>query len=287
MSSMTYNSSRPGSAFGRIGFGGAAIGISDYMGRYDAAAEPNREASRLALIECNKLGISYIDTAPGYGAGLSETIIGETLGRLPNPYFLATKVPLNARHEVRRSFEQSLGRLGVDRLDLLQIHGGSIKDADVADILAPGGMLAQMQRLRDEGLIKEIGFTSEDNNAAVYRLIETGEFDSMQIAYNLILQHPYEPTRPFGSLYAAKEKGMRVVTMRTATSGIFQRWVQMVNPGNTFDYNEALVQFVLSNRLVDVALVGIRTIDVAQSCARLMNDEGSRIDVDALWNRFV
>jgi aryl-alcohol dehydrogenase-like predicted oxidoreductase len=287
MTSVIYNSSRPGAAFGRIGFGGAAIGISDYMGHYDAAAEVNREASRLALIACNQLGISYIDTAPGYGSGLSETIIGETLSRLPNPYFLATKVPLNARHEVRRSFEESLRRLRVDRLDLLQIHGGSIKDEDVADILTPGGMLAQMQALRDEGLIKEIGFTSEDNNVAVYRLIETDAFDSMQIAYNLILQHPYEPTRPFGSLYAAKDKDMRVVTMRTATSGIFQRWVQMVNPGNSFDYNEALVQFVLSNKLVDIALVGIRTVEVAQSCARLMHDESGRIDVDALWNRFV
>ena len=75
--------------------------------------------------------------------------------------------------------------------------------------------------------------------------------------------------------------------MRTATSGIFQRWIQMVNPANTFDYNEALVQFVLSNRLVDVALVGIRTAEVARSCARLMNDPSGRIDVDALWNRFV
>ena len=282
-----YDSPRSDVSFGRIGFGGAAIGISDYMGHYDAGAEATRETSRLALVEANRLGITYIDTAPGYGAGLSETIIGEVLERLPNPYFLATKVPLGARHAVRRSLEESLGRLGVDRLDLLQIHGGSIKDTDADDILAPGGMLAQMQALRDEGLIKEIGFTSEDNNAAVYRLIETGAFDSLQIAYNLILQHPYEPTRPFGSLYAAKEKGMRVVTMRTATSGIFQRWIQMVNPANTFDYNEALVQFVLSNRLVDVALVGIRTAEVARSCARLMNDPSGRIDVDALWNRFV
>jgi predicted aldo/keto reductase-like oxidoreductase len=273
--------------FGKVGFGGAAIGISDYMGEYDAAAEDTKEAARQALIEANGLGITYIDTAPGYGAGLSETIIGESLPRLTRPYFLATKVPLNARHDVRRSFEESLERLRVNQLDLLQIHGGSIKQADVEDILRPRGMLSQLQALQTEGLIKEIGFTSEDNNSAVYQLIDTGAFASLQIAYNLILQHPYEPSRPFGSLYAAKEKGMRVVTMRTATSGIFQRWVRMVNPANTFDYTEALVQFVLSNPLVDVALVGIRTADVARSCARLMRDEAGRIDVDALWNRFV
>ena len=47
--------------------------------------------------------------------------------------------------------------------------------------------------------------------------------------------------------------------MRAPTSGTFQRWIQMVNPENTFDYNRALIQFVLSNPLVDVALIGMRS----------------------------
>lgn len=273
--------------YGRLGFGGAAIGISNYMGAYDAAAAETRAVSVAAILAAVEAGINYIDTAPGYGGGLSETIIGEALKQVTKPYFLATKVPFNQAGNVRASLEASLTRLGVSRVDLLQIHGSSFTHADTRRILDKGGMLEEMRALLKEGLIGEIGFTTEDNNAGAYTLIESGGFSSVQLAYNLLLQHPYEPTRPFGSLFEAKKHKMRVVTMRTATSGIFQRWVQMVNPANSFDYNEALIQFVLSNKLVDVALVGIRTPEMARSCATIMNDEAGRIDVDALWNRFV
>lgn len=273
--------------YGRLGFGGAAIGISNYMGAYDANATETRAVSIAAILTSVDAGINYIDTAPGYGGGLSETIIGEALKQVTKPYFLATKVPFNQIGYVRASLEASLTRLGVSRVDLLQIHGSSFTQADTKRILDKGGMLEEMQALHKEGLIGEIGFTTEDNNAGAYTLIESDGFSSVQLAYNLLLQHPYEPTRPFGSLFEAKKHKMRVVTMRTATSGIFQRWVQMVNPANGFDYNEALIQFVLSNKLVDVALVGIRTPEMARSCAAIMNDEAGRIDVDALWNRFV
>ena len=50
-----------------------------------------------------------------------------------------------------------------------------------------------------------IGFTSEDTNEAVYRFVNTGRFDSMQICYNLLFQHPYEPSRPFGSMLHADQ----------------------------------------------------------------------------------
>ena len=90
-----------------------------------------------------------------------------------------------------------------------------------------------------------------------------------------------------GSLFAAKEQGMFIVAMRTITSSIFQRWIRMANPADTFDYTAALIQFVLSNRLIDVALVGMRTpADVASSIAT-WQDTAGRIDVDALWGRYV
>jgi hypothetical protein len=61
----------------------------------------------------------------------------------------------------------------------------------------------------------------------------------------------------------------------------------MVNPANTFDYTPALIQFVLSNRLVDVALVGMRIIREVESCVGIWKDESGRIDIDALWRRFI
>ena len=80
---------------------------------------------------------------------------------------------------------------------------------------------------------------------------------------------------------------MFTVAMRTITSSIIQRWVRMANPGNDFDYTGALIQFVLSNRLVVVAPVGRRTDgDGVANLAEWRAIE-RRSDVDALWERYV
>ena len=280
---------RPGSRpeqLGKLGFGGAVIGLSNYTGLYDANADDSRAEAIAAVRRAAALGINYFDTAPGYGGGLSESLIGEALETVKTPVFVATKVSLDAPRGLRASIEDSLGRLRRDSVHLIQLHGSSYTREEVAEILRPGGVADQLDSMRSEGLFEEIGFTTEDNNAAVYALIESGRFDAIQMAYNLLLQHPYEPTRPFGSLFEAKKRKMRTITMRTVTSGIFQRWVQMVNPDNTFDYTPALLQFVLSNRLVDIALVGMRTKAIVESSVKAWRNEAARIDVDALWERY-
>jgi len=200
---------------------------------------------------------------------------------------LATKVPLAASADVRASLEASLRRLRRSRVDLLQIHGNSIDGELLAQMLAKGGMVEQLVRLRDEGLTATIGFTSEDNNRGVYALMDTGAFDTMQISYNVLLQHPYEPTRPFGSLFEAKRHGLFTISMRTFTSGIFQKWIRLANPADRFDYAAALIQFVLSNPLIDAALVGMRTPEEVDANVATWRDEAGRIDVTGLWTRYV
>lgn len=273
-------------ALSKLGFGGAAIGLTDYMGQYDAASDENRRAAVAAIRRAVDLGVNYFDTAPGYGSGLSEELMGEALAGVTTPHFLASKLFWADAGKLRASVEASLKRLRRDSIDLMQLHGSSYSADQVRDILKPGGIADQMRRMRDEGLFRKIGFTTEDNNAGSYALIESGAFDAIQLAYNFMLQHPYEPTRPFGSLFEAKKKDMLTITMRTATSGIFQRWVQIVNPANTFDYTPGLIQFVLSNRLIDVGLVGMRTEEMVESCVDIWRDESGRIDVDELWNRY-
>ena len=269
----------------RIGFGGATAGLTNYIETYDAGDPANRETMMAALHRAVELGVGYFGTAPGYGDGLAETIFGEALEGAS--VFLATKVPLSAAGQVRRSLEASLRRLRRDRIDLLQLHGTSYGPDGEALVLRTGGMLEELHQLRDEGLVDLTGFTTEDNDAAVYRFIACGGFDVMQIGYNFLHQHPYDPTRPFGSLIEAKRRGMSTVTMRTATSGTFQRWIQMVNPANTFDYTPALIQFVLSNPLVDVALVGMRDAATVEANVRIWRDVANRIDVTALHARYV
>ncbi len=274
----------------RLGFGGATAGLKDYLGPFDPDKPDDREPIIAAIRRACELGINYFDTAAGYGEGRSERIFGEALeGIAPESIFLATKagVSRNGRDAVRRSLESSLTNLRRDRIDLLQIHGGAYSDQQVETIFRPGGMLAEMEAMRDEGLIRHIGFTVEAQNEGLYRLIRCGRFEVMQVLYNFIYQHPYDPSRQTGSLYDAEKQGLGIVTMRTVTSGTFQKWIRMVNPANTFDYTPALLQFQLSNPLVDVALVGMRTVAEVEQNVAVCQDKSGRIDLDELHQRYV
>jgi uncharacterized protein len=281
----TITLGRTGVTVSRLGFGGAPAGLTNYLDAYSPEDRRQRAEVIDAIQRAVELGITYFDTAPAYGQGASEAIFGDALGQLGDSIFLATK--LTPGNQVRDSVEASLKRLKRDQIDLLQIHGSSYSAAQADAFLAPDGIVAQMEALRDEGLIRFLGFTTEDQNCAVYRFIESGRFDVMQLCYNLLYQHPAEQTRPFGSIFDAEAQQMGVVTMRTVTSGLFQRWVQWVNPENTFDYTPALLQFVLSNSLVDVALVGMRDVHTVEANVRIAENLAGRIDIAALHEKYV
>lgn len=272
----------------RIGFGGAPAGLKNYLHAFDPAKEGDRKGIIEAIHKAIELGINYFDTAPAYGDGQGEEIFGDALqGVEPEKIFLATKMSVGDKDDVRGSMEASLKRLRRDSIDLIQIHGTSFSDEEIKFILRDGGMLDEIYRLKEEGLVKFIGFTSEDQNPAVYRFIQSGRFDMMQICYNLIFQHPYDPVRKSGSLYEAKKVDMGIATMRPATSMIFRKWIEKVNPDNTFDYTGALVQFVLSNPLIDVVLIGMRNAERVVQNIAIYNNTSGRIDIDDLHHRFV
>ena len=269
----------------RLGFGGAPAGLAQYLEDYDPSRDTDRERVVSAIKRAVELGITYFDTAPGYGGGEGESIYGEALEGVREDVFIATKVSLDVE-DARASVEESLKLLRTDYVDLVQVHGNSYTSDQADDILAIDGTLEQLEQLKNEGLTRFVGFTSEDNNAAVFRFIGLGRFDVMQISYNLLHQHPAEWTRPFGSLFEAREMGVGVVTMRTLTSGIFQKWVTAVRPNDDFDFTPHLLQFVLSNPLVNVALVGMRTVDEVECNVAIDNDMDGRVDHKKLQRKY-
>ncbi len=269
----------------RLGFGGAVIGIENYLGAYD----PNRPDNRAEVIEALRTaldqGITFFDTAPVYGDGLSEELFGIGLKGIPSEeIFIATKMNSWGDVDVRKSVEDSLRRLKRDYVDLVQIHGTSYSPEQTDVILKKGGWAEQLLGLKEEGLIKYVGFTSEDQNVAVYRMIESEMFDSVQLCYNFIFQHPYDASRKCGTIYEAEKRGMGIITMRAATSKIFQKWIKQVNPGNTFNYTPALIQFPFSNPLVDVVLVGMRNKERVLQNIEIANDLSGRVNIDELHN---
>lgn len=271
----------------RLGFGGATAGLKNYLKPFDPERAEDADPIISAIRRAYELGVNYYDTAAGYGDGASERIFGRGLeGIDPATVFLATKVSPRGKNVVRRSLEASLRYLRRDWIDLLQLHG-SFSQEQMGYILDKGGLLDELEQVRDEGLVKFIGFTYEGHDSFLFQLIETGRFDVVQLQYNLLFQHPYDHRRGTGAMFALEERNMGIVTMRTTTSGILQRWIQMVNPENTFDYTPAIIQFELSNPLIDVALIGMRSVERVEANVALANDLNGRFDLDEVHRHYV
>ena len=277
---------RTGRRVSRIGFGGATAGIRNYVHPYDPENPDDRQPIVEAIRAAYASGINYFDTAAGYGDGVSERIFGEGLrGIDPAAVFLASKVAPAPPDKVRASLERSLANLQREYIDLIQIHGSCYRAEQADRVLAKGGVLDTLMAAKDEGLVRHVGFSIECQNEALYRFLATDCFDVVQIEYNLLFQHPYDPFFKSGSLYDLEERGVGIAAMRTATSGIFQKWVKLVNPGDTFNYNPALIQFVLSSPFVDVALLGMRSAARVAENVAICDDLSGRIDIEELHVR--
>jgi D-threo-aldose 1-dehydrogenase len=109
--------------------------------------------------------VNFLDTSNNYGAGAAERYIGSALaagGRLPPGFVLATKLDADpdtgdfSAERVKRSTEESLGRLGMDRVQLMYLHDPE-DHLTFAEAMAPAGPVAAMLRLRDEGVLAHLG----------------------------------------------------------------------------------------------------------------------------------
>jgi len=280
---------RTGERVSEVGFGGAGAGLRNYLGRFDPTQEDQIQLVRQAIERAVELGVNYFDTAPAYG---SEPLFGQVLKPYRNNVFIATKVKEKNAEDTRKSIENSLTRLQTDRIDLIQYHGGWYTDEEMHNILKPNGVLAGMQEAVADGLVSYVGFTSEGTNGAVTRLINTGAFDVMQIQYNLMFQHPYDPDKHAVVMFEAEEQEMGIAIMRPFTGGVFPRWLKLVYPTieDRIDVDKlmaGLLTLVLSNPLTDVAIVGMRLVELVEKNCAISDDTDARFDLDPLYGRFL
>jgi hypothetical protein len=284
---------RTGQHVSAIGFGGAPAGVPNYLMEWDPSSTETQSSAERAVRRALDRGITYFDTAPGYGGGISEGVIGRALGADRQRVFVATKSPGNQRTPagIRESLEASLRLLQTEYVDLLQFHGGWYSDDDVTTIVE-GGCLDTYERLRAEGKIRYLGFTSEAPNGAAERLIGTGRFDAIMINFNVINQAAgwYRNSEPLSASVLSRARGERmgIVTMRTLTSDIFQRWIRQVAPvvAGQIDWSAALLGFNLSHPQVDVSVVGMRSEDEVDRNADVVDQGLYRVDMAALHTEF-
>ncbi len=235
-------------------------------------------------------GINYFDTAPGYGDGRSERLLGEALKGQRHDIVLATKYAFRPGQSVAVYTEQlgqSLTRLRTDFVDVLQLHG-SVYDDAVAEAILSSGVLEWAETMRAQGFTHHLGITAEGPSGALERLLRTGRFSVLEIAYNVIYQAACDYQRePRGIIPLAKSLGIGVTTMRPTTCGVLQKLIVSAFP--EIDPNrltELAINFVLSTPEVDCAVVGMRTIMEVTANVALAEDTDRRLDLKYLHDRF-
>jgi predicted aldo/keto reductase-like oxidoreductase len=138
-----------------------------------------------AMNKALDLGVTYIDTAYGYGDGLSESRVGKVLksrGGKGN-LWVTTKIMDRNGDDARRTLEGSLKRLGLDHVDLCHIHSLSTPE-DLAAIEAKDGVLAAFHKLRDQKVIRNIGVSCHTDPAVMKTALERHDFNCCQMALN-------------------------------------------------------------------------------------------------------
>lgn len=236
-----------------VGFGGAPMGINNYLEAYDA--EMNREKVIAGLHTALDQGLNYVDTAPGYGNGLGERIIGEALKDRRDAAYVATKVPSHFSYdEVIRSVNESLKRLDTDYIDIMQFHGGYLDEKGYHRIVQDGPLDA-LKECQKQGKIRFIGITNEVPDHTLLWAIQSGHFDVIQVRYNLFYQDAADPVIP-----EAAKRDIGVVVMRPLTSQSLYRFMKRIAPDyvDKINVHQIALDFVLSNPDVAVAICGMR-----------------------------
>ena len=167
--------------FGRTGhrstrtiFGAASLGRMQ---------QDRADAVLAVLLE---FGVNHIDTAAGYGD--SELRIAPWLVGRRDQFFLATKTGERTGPGARAGLERSLERLGVDHVDLIQLHN-LVEEDEWTTAHAPSGAVEALARARDEGLVRFIGVTGHGLRIAGMHLrsLERFDFDSVLFPWNFSL----------------------------------------------------------------------------------------------------
>jgi uncharacterized protein len=219
----------------------------------------DEDAAQALLQRAFALGINYFDTAGSYTRRplerLSEKRLGEFSQQRRKEIFLATKIDPRDRDGALRSVETSLKFLRTDYLDLIQIH--SLSDLNDLDrIGGPDGVLAAVQRLKDQKVSRFIGITGHNDGAAMTEALRRHDFDTVLMALNAaqsanpVAARKMEPIPAFeqSALPLALQKNMGILSMKVMGQGM------LVGNGAGRASAPVLLQFNLSQPVACVVI---------------------------------
>ena len=191
---LTRTLGKTGLEVSALGYGAWGIGQTMWIGADD-------DESLRALARAFDLGVTFVDTAYGYGNGHSEELVGRAVRAAAGRVHVATKIPPKNRiwpapagvpaedafpaEHVIRCTEESLARLGVESIDVQQFHVWS------DEWVGEGTWLEAVEQLKQDGKIRFFGVSINDHQPAnAVRLVESGVVDTVQVIYNIFDQSP-------------------------------------------------------------------------------------------------
>lgn len=182
-------------------------------------------------------GVNHIDTAASYGD--AELRIQPWMKTRRAEFFLATKTAERTYDGAKAGLHRSLERLGVEQLDLIQMH--NLVDEDGwQTALAAGGALEALTQARDEGLVRFLGVTGHGTQVAAMHLrsLERHPFDSVLLPYNFTMMSQPAYAAEFEALVSVcEERGVAVQTIKSIAR---RRWTE--NPERRFSWYEPLTE---------------------------------------------
>jgi len=208
------------------------------------------------------LGVNFIDTARNYGD--SERKIGTATKGHRDDFHIATKTSQRTAEGARKELGTSLKELGMDRIDLWQLH--TVSDpAAYEQVTGPGGALEAMRWAQGEGLVDHLGITIHRDLGVMKRAINSGEFETVMLAYSIIDQeHVGAEILPL-----CGKKGLGVIVMKPLGGGALAMPRAQGEPKPGRDpIVRANLRYVISNRWVTTAIPGIQSVEeVEENCA--------------------
>jgi aryl-alcohol dehydrogenase-like predicted oxidoreductase len=206
---------RTGLEITRVGVGAWAMGGAEYDWGWGPQDD---EESTAAIRHAVELGVNWIDTAAQYGHGRSEEVVARALeGLEPRPLVFTkggqplgpdrTTIQVLKRDSLRRELEGSLSRLGVDALDLYQIHW-PVPDEDIEE------GWAAVAAFREEGLARHIG-VSNFSVGQLERAEAIAPVETLQPPYSLLDRDAEDEILPW-----CEEHGVGVIVYSPMASGM-------------------------------------------------------------------
>lgn len=227
------------------------------------------EGSRI-IRRAIELGVNYVDTAPYYCDNQSEIIVGQALKGIRDKIYLSTKNPIEdaSGEHYRQRLEKSLKNLDTDYIDFYHMWGINLeayqKNIDVKD-----GPLEQAIKAKQEGLIKHLSFSFHDKPENLFKLIDTGVFETVLCQYNL-LDRGNE-----AAIEYAHQKGLGVVIMGPVGGGRLgtpSETLKKLLPQGSASSAETALRFVMSNQNVTCALSGMGSMQMVEENVRVASN---------------